>query len=172
MKPHCTLLAIALAAIAMSSCKTTEANYRAAYEKVVADRNGDDDDLGVYGKLRKQINTVEVIAGSDTIPVKMIHVSVTTDKGEAARPMRRYCVAVGQFKQRFNAMSLKERLVAQGYADAFVVATSEPYYYVVASDHDSAADASEALAEFERTAPVAMRDPLPFILADPRTSLR
>lgn len=165
------LPAVALT-VGMGSCRTTEANYRAAYDKAMAGRDSLDVEGEIYGSFRRQLNAAEIIAGTDTIQVKVQHVKVMEEDGTGPAELRAYCVVAGQFKQRFNAMSLRDRLIGDGYAGAFVVETAEPYYYVVASAHDSAKEAADALAGIKEAAPIVMREPVPFILHDPRTSLR
>ena len=72
-----------------------------------------------------------------------------------------------QFKQRFNAVSMRDRLAGSGYPRAFVVQNGEPYYYVVLSSHDTQAEAVKALKSIPTGFPVAMKAPLPYILCRP-----
>lgn len=150
------------------SCKTSEANYRAAYDKTVAARESEDSDETIYGGASRRLDQKIMISGNDTIPVNIKMVSVVAEKGAKAPELNKFMVVVGQFKQKFNAMSLCKRLVDAGYSGAAVVQTSEPYYYVVASSFEKVSDADAAMTDLKKKAPVAMKDPLPFILRDPR----
>ena len=152
----------------LASCKTSEANYRAAYDKAVAARAAEDADNTIYGGASRRLDEKFMISGNDTIPVNIKMVSAVTEKDAPAPVLQKFMIVVGQFKQKFNAMSLCKRLVDAGYQDAAVVQTAEPYYYVVASSYDKVADANKALSELKKKAPVVMKDPLPFILRDPR----
>ena len=78
--------------------------------------------------------------------------------------VKRYNIVVGQFKQVFNARQMRERLMAGGYPDAFIIHTREPLYYVVTQ---TVATPEEALAAYERVKAdrnIVLRDPLPFVL--------
>lgn len=152
---------------AMVSCKTSEANYRAAYQKAVAARETADADEA-YGPARQQPAAQAVIAGSDTIPVVIERVSVVKNDGDAAPQALAYNVVAGRFKQRFNAFSLRDRLVAAGYKGAFVVKNAEPYYFIVAETFATAKEAQAALDCLKADAPVVMNPPLPYILYDSR----
>lgn len=162
------LLIILIFAGIMISCKTSEANYRAAYDKAVAARDAEDGKETIYGGEQRRLNQNFIISGNDTIPVNVKMVSVETEKGAPVPTLHKFMVVAGQFKQKFNAMSFCKRLVEAGYADAAVVRTAEPYYYVVASSFDKITEADSAMADLKKKAPVAMKDPVPFILRDPR----
>ncbi|MDE6612608.1 MAG: SPOR domain-containing protein, partial [Muribaculaceae bacterium] len=73
-------------------------------------------------------------------------------------------VVVAQFKQRFNAFSMRERLADGAYSTAFVVETSEPYYYVVAASYADVTEADRALSEIKQAGDIVLRQPCPFIL--------
>lgn len=158
-----------LAAMAsFTGCKTTEANYKAAYDKAVANRDKDAVDSTIYGRFRQEMKQTVVISGNDTVPISVQHVSVTEGGGGIREYIRPYNIVVGQFKQVFNAKSLRERLVGDGYPRAFVVNTREPYYFVIIGGYDKISEARAALDSLRSSPPVAMRAPLPFILQDPR----
>lgn len=149
------------------SCKTSEKNYREAYEKTMAARQAresGDIDSTIYGRVRRDFGSHQLVVAGDTVEVKVQHVKVTADGGGIPESLMRYSVVVGQFKQLFNARSLRERLFEAGYPAAFVVETAEPYYYVIAGSYNLAEDAVKELRRIEADAPVAMKKPLPFIL--------
>lgn len=164
------LFAFIIVSIALVSCKTTEANYRAAYDKAVAARSDDDSDAeSFYGDASRQLEQRFMMAGNDTVPVSVKMVTPVAEDGKAAaQTSHRFMIVVGQFKQKFNALSLKKRVAAAGYPDAFVVQTSEPYFYVVARSCETITEAAAALKDVKEKAPVAMKAPVPFILRDPR----
>lgn len=167
MKWH-LYIAICVGAVAVSSCKTTEANYRAAYEKAIAGQDGDDaadlDDT-IYGQARKPMDHSTVaLAGGGTADVAVHIVRVTEGGGGTNERLHRYNVVVAQFKQRFNAISYRDRLADNGAPSAFVVETAEPYYYVVLSSHDSLEAAAEALKAYAGKTVIAPKKPCPFIL--------
>lgn len=151
------------------SCKTSEANYRAAYERTVASREEDDKELNtIYGGASRQPSQSYMMNGTDTVNIFVKRVSPLVGEGDEKPEMKQLMLVVGQFKQKFNAQSLRDRVAANGYPGAFVVQTGEPYYYIVAETYDNIAQAAEALDKVRKKAPVVMKDPVPFILRDPR----
>lgn len=173
MKRHLSslqaLAILLLAAMAFTSCKTTEANYRAAYEKALAGRDSVPGyESTIYGKYRRQLRDQTLVCAGDTIDVKVQAVAVTdAPQGGSAADLKKYSVVVGQFKQLFNARSLRDRLVEAGYARTFVVHTAEPYYFIVLDSYESLPQARQLLDSVVANAasmPVAMKAPLPFLL--------
>jgi len=156
---------VILASVALSSCKTTEANYRAAYEKTMAARDSVDalDDT-IYGKERRRGGTKTVETSAGNIEVNIRLVKVTDQGGGTSENLRRYNVVAGQFKQKFNAMSLRNRLADGGYPGAFVVETSEPYYYIIVGSYPTAEEAVKALEALKSSGEKSIRPPCPFIL--------
>lgn len=159
------LILASVALLATAGCKTTEENYRAAYEKAVQARAEQDSiDSTIYGHERRRQQTTTVDTPSGPVEVKVQLVRVTDEGGGIAENLRRFNVVVGQFKQLFNAKSLRERLVDAGYPGAFVVETGEPYYYIVLASFADAAQAKAELEKFEGAGAFAMKAPCPFIL--------
>lgn len=169
---HTLLLILAAAMISaiLAGCKTSEANYRAAYEKAVASR-ADRDSLEqtIYGRHRLGMGSKMAFADGDSAVVKTQRVRVTDGGGGVREWLKAYNVVAGQMKQRFNALSLRERLADNGFPRAFVVETAEPYYYIIVDAYPSEAEAVKACADLRRRTdlPVAMRPPLPFVLHAP-----
>ncbi len=157
---------IAIGSIALFySCKTTEANYRAAYERTIANRDSANGyESAIYGRGRS-IGSQIIVGSGDTIESRSNRVTITPNGGGENITLRHYNVVVGQFKQVFNARSMRKRLVDAGYTDALVVQTSEPYYYVILSTHEVRQKAVEALQAIPEDFPVKLREPLPFILS-------
>lgn len=160
-----SILVILIALLA--SCKTSEANYRAAYEKTKAASEEAQEET-IYNAHRRNLSQQAVIAGGDTIPVVIERVSATVRDGEPQPEIKAYNVVAGRFKQKFNALSLRDRLADAGYSEAMVVQTAEPYYYIIVVTSDSPKDAKAAMERLKADEPISMSDPLPFILHDPR----
>ncbi len=163
------LICLAVAALLATGCKTTEENYRAAYEKAISARQKDDIDTTEFKGFRRELKQSGVVTASgDTIAVRTLIVSLV-DANNAPAPLKRYSIVVGQFKLLFNATSMSERLQDAGFSTAEVVKTGEPYYYVIISTHSSVTDANAAMqALSKQKLPIALNDPLPFILENPR----
>jgi len=161
------ILSTILAVLTLTGCKTTEANYRAAYEtaKERADTGGLDST--VYARIRQEARPGTVKVGNDTMPLVTQHVKPTPVDGETdngVTGLSRYNIVVAQFKQIFNAKSMVRRLKENGYPDAMIVETREPLYYVVASTHNDAASALRGLETIKAQPPLTLRDPFPWVL--------
>ena len=160
-----TILAFAAIAVIATSCKTTEANYKAAYERAV-ERKNEGIDSTVYDAIRREAKpSVIAIDGGVQLPLVTEHVSVTPDNGNTSITLKRYCIVVGKFKQIFNARSMRTRLASSGnYPDAFIVQTREPLYYVCTATCQTPQEAATALEKVKTDKSIVLRSPLPFIL--------
>lgn len=80
-KSAITATLIAALTLGAVSCRTSEANYRAAYEKA---RAGRDDalpiDSTIYGKVRREMRTSVLVAGGDTVAVRVMPVNATSGR--------------------------------------------------------------------------------------------
>ncbi len=158
---HLLLAILALGLLA--GCKTTEANYRSAYDRAVAGRDSAMAfEQTIYGKHRRNVITREVVASTgDTVTMRAM--MVVPAKGYEDVELKPYNVVVGEFKQLFNASSMCTRLRQGGYAGAFVVKNKEPYHYVILSTHNSAEEAVKALKSIKKL-PVATKEPCPYVM--------
>ncbi len=147
------------------SCKTSESNYRQAYETAVAkNREASGVDSTIYARIRNSAQTSDLIAGSDTLPMRTEYVGYTENGGASREMLKRYSVVVGQFKQKFNAREMRARLQANGYPDAFIIHTREPLYYVCTATCQTPQEAATALEKVKTDKSIVLRSPLPFIL--------
>lgn len=154
MRHRSLIPAILLGAVAFVSCKTTEKNYRGAYERAIAvDSTRTSFDQTVYGAHRRAVEHGTITNGTDTIATQRINCKVSPDQKATADSLHRYNVCVASFKQRFNANSVLERLAANGYPSALIVQTPEPYYYVIAFSSNSMPAAAGVLNAFTAQAP-------------------
>ena len=96
--------------------------------------------------------------------MKVQYVRVTEDGGGKAENLLRYNVVAGQFKQKFNAVSMRNRLADGGYPDAFVAQTAEPYYYIIVGSYAAVDEAAKALEALKSAGLKSVRPPCPFIL--------
>ncbi|MCH5347299.1 MAG: hypothetical protein J1E63_09325 [Muribaculaceae bacterium] len=165
MKLTHLLTIITISLLALSACKTTEANYRAAYESAVAGRQGSSPLEGtIYNQFRQNATTRQFRVGNDTIGVRFENIGFPSDGGATRDDMLHYNIVVGGFKQIFNAKAMRDRLNDTGDYNAFVVNTREPLYYVVAFTTDSLELAGQHLDTILQSPPFPMRDGYPFIL--------
>lgn len=160
-----------VAAVALlPACKSSEKNYREAYERAMAGRDGTDSGLDstIYGKMRRDFSLNRMVVNGDTVDVKSQHVRVTADGGGIAESLHRYSVVAAQFKQIFTAKAMRQRLFEAGYPAAFIVETAEPYYYVVTGSYDDVAEAVKAMHRLAADDAFTLKPPLPYILERPQ----
>lgn len=153
------------ALLLLSGCKTTEANYKAAYETAAAHQrertgNVDSPELTQRGALTPSPTTIDGV----TLPLATTWITSVKEKDVAPySSVKKYNVAVARFRQIFNARQMLTRLKADGYPDAFVVKTAEAYF--VATETTSKADSAYiGLEKVKADSSLSLRTPFPFIL--------
>ena len=165
MKYITILLALLLT---LPACKTTEENYRRAYEKTKereAERTPFEETI--YSDIRNQAqnHTLAVGQSGDSVNVRLERVTVADGQTLPGGPMRQYNVVAGQFKQRFHANSLARRMAEKGYPDAFVIQNAEPLYYVVVLSTGTLEEAAEEFKKLQSDSPVTLLEGFPIILS-------
>lgn len=146
--------------VSLFGCHTTEANYRAAYEKAKNHRDSWDGIEGtVYEAIRRESMPSELIFDGVKIPTRKIRVKTVDDK-----PLADRYLIVGQFKQLFTANSMCKRLKEAGYADASLLVTPEPLYYVAATEIESDQAAVAEYLNFFTHPAFSIREPFPWLL--------
>ncbi len=166
MKKLSFLIVLSILTILLHSCKTTEENYRSAYDRAKAARDSSATESAIYGRGRT-MGAQTIVAEGDTIECRIQRVALTEPIDDSVDFSDRFNVVVGQFKQEFNAKSMCKRLRQAGYENAVVVQNGEPYYFVLLSSHETRQAAIEALKAIPDDFPIRMRAPLPYILFTP-----
>ncbi|MDE5745074.1 MAG: SPOR domain-containing protein [Paramuribaculum sp.] len=156
-------IAAAIAAIAFTGCKTTEANYRAAYEIAKQKQENADED-GPAAKLQQFAAPKETVADGITLMMHTEPVGFIADGGATRETLLKYNVVVGRFRQLFNARQMRARLIAAGYDNACVVSTRDAGYYVIAETCATAAEAAKGIERVKTDTSLSLRTPLPYIL--------
>ena len=101
---------IALALVGFASCKTTEANYRAAYEATRATQAAADSDDGLDENTRRLLaknarqKHVTHIVGSDTI--QYVTIFGRLYENQSVERLPQFSVVSNAFSQIFNAQAL------------------------------------------------------------------
>ncbi|MCM1349545.1 MAG: hypothetical protein NC338_09055 [Firmicutes bacterium] len=148
----------------MVACKPTEANYRSAYESAKQKQLTGDSliDQGLIDQQRPK----PLIVGADTLPVRTEYIGYTKGGGADSdrSVVKRYCVVVGKFKQTFNARSMRQRLIDQGYDNALVLHNSLKDYYVIANTTPNAHTARLMLDSVLADTTLRLKAPYPYIL--------
>lgn len=146
------------------ACKTTEANYRAAYEAARAKKDADNQDLMPSGmRLTNYAEPSEVTVDSVTFPMATEYIR-NEDKTIAGRDsVQRYTVVVGAFKQVFNARMLAKRL--SGSAPEVIVFQNGPGMYMVGTmTTPSAREARAELTRVQTDTSVHPAEPFPYVV--------
>ena len=163
---HPLILCALIAALALTGCKTNEANYRAAYEVAKAkqsrniDLDGSGDTSGLHGMDTPRPTTVQGV----TLPMRTETISFTKDGGARQENILRYNIVVGRFRQIFNATQMRQRLMDSGYPQACIVNNRDKVYFVIAHSCATPAQAAEALAKVKADKNLRLTSPLPFVL--------
>lgn len=123
--------------LSAASCKTTEENYKAAYDIAVKKQeSGAGRDVSSYISRERRLNEYKQV-GTDSVRIVIEHVSVVDGPVNNAE---KYGVVVGEFKQVFNARSYRDRINnAENSLEtpAFVVMNAMKQYYVIYRSFDT-----------------------------------
>ena len=137
------LLIVALAAmLGATSCKTSEKNYKAAYDVAKAknvERNKLNDDE-LFDKIEKEKNATNATINGEDVRMETMRVTITDGMPEQ---VRKYNIVAKEFKQVFNARSLRDRLKEEGHDSYVVFEGSNKFYYTIVRGFDNPTEAME-----------------------------
>lgn len=157
------LIFSAIAVSGLFSCKTTEANYRQAYE-TARQKQTEEGDSAITAGLNNQARPRTLVVDGVSLPVVTAGVNVTKDGGMDVKRLKRFNTVAGTFRQIFNARSMRERLMGAGYPDAFILQNAYGTYYVLTLTTSSAEEALANLEKLRTDESLRLRAPLPYIL--------
>lgn len=167
MNRKSVIIALAAAALVATACKTTEENYRRAYETAMAGRTParadslDENTRRQLGMNRKNAYA-KVITGSDTLKVHSLFVKMENDMPYDITPQ--YSVVVNAFTQPFNAQALLKRLREAGFEKSYIFRTGSDDYYVASDGSDDAANVPAMLKRLEAAGNPGARAGFPAII--------
>lgn len=162
MKKMLLFTAVA-AAVMMAGCKTTEANYRAAYEKAKAKGQSTAVDAEVYEQIAKEEGPATLTFGEVSFPGRGQWLLAVDLSDVPAGKVKKFSVVNGKFRQQFNARSMTKRLREAGFDSAFVARDRETNYYSVAASVDNATEAAVILDSLKIKGKGAIA-PFPYII--------
>ena len=145
--------------LALVGCHTTEENYKAAYDKAV-EKTRQNRGLEWEEKQAERVQVNTEIDG-DSVRVKRYHFNVVDDKPDVAK---KYAVVTGEFQQKFNAMSMRDRYRKEGHQSYVVYHAKEKTYFVVVNAYDDLAVAAAFIRIMPQKSKVKPTVPLPWIL--------
>lgn len=123
--------------LSVASCKTTEENYKAAYDIAVKKQeSGAGKEVSTIISQEKRKREYQLI-GNDSIRVKTEYISIIDGP---VNNVEKYGIVVGEFKQVFNARSYRNRInniENDSVNPAFVVMNRMKQYYVIYRSFES-----------------------------------
>lgn len=139
------MVAAMMSVVCVTSCKTSEENYKAAYDVALRRQvGGAGRDVSGFIQREQNIAQLQAVEG-DT--VRIVTENVRMIDGNDA-DIKAYSVVVGNFKQVFNARSYSKRINnAESDAPSYVVMNPEKNYYVVYRGFDTKEEAAKMLRQ-------------------------
>ena len=153
MKKYTLICAAVCAAIAFTSCKSSESAYKQAYMKAKQQEElqqrqqaeqqtaavQQSENAVVTPLQEKAANNTKVLDNGDNVQVRQETVSVVNGEG-----LNNFSVVVGSFSLKANAEGLQQTLNNQGYNAQVVVnnQVSPAMYRVVATSFDTKGEAA------------------------------
>ena len=139
-----TLLCVGLcAAMAFTSCKSSESAYKKAYEKAKQNETQTTqqapavEQTAVVAPVEaKPATEVRTVDNLDNVSVRPENVSLISGAG-----LKAYSVVVGSFGLQSNAEGLQQRLNAAGYSAQIVKNEEKNMFRVIATTFDNKYDA-------------------------------
>ena len=154
MKKYMILCAGLCAAMAFTSCKSSESAYKKAYEKAKAQEAAaveTNTEANVVAPIEeKPIDEVRVVDNADNVQVRQEQVSLIDGSG-----LKNFSVVVGSFSLRANADGLQQRLKEAGYDAQIVKNADRNMFRVVATTFADKASAAQSRNELRAKYPVA-----------------
>ncbi|MBQ3769415.1 MAG: SPOR domain-containing protein [Prevotella sp.] len=157
MKKYIVLCAGICAAMAFTSCKSSESAYKQAYLKAKAQEEAqtpaqqENVEQNVVAPLQERPATnTRVLDNADNVSVRQENVTVVSGAG-----LKNFSVVVGSFSLRANADGLQQTLRSVGY-DAQIVlnsAVQPAMYRVVATTFDTKAEAAASRNDLQAKYP-------------------
>ena len=157
-----TIVALVLASVMMTSCHSSEKNYREAYEKA-AERRKTGIGAETYAKIEAERQRYTHVINGDSVRMVYVNANVAIDSTDAVSP---YNVVVATFSQRMNAQSYRDRLREEcGFKGSYVLFGSpDKQYYVVLQGFDDKEQAAALLHDIDKKVCLKILEPLPWIL--------
>lgn len=163
-----TKLIVAAAVLALTGvagCKTSEKNYRDAYEIAKQKQtSGDEDIADMTQRVKDSRMPRPTMVEGDSLMMLTEAVGYPKDGGATRENVRRYNVVVGKFKQIFNAKAMRTRLMDAGYKDAMVLSDRFNEYYVVAATCSTPAEAKAVISRIGGDSSLKLQAPFPWVL--------
>lgn len=136
----------AVAAMALTGCKPTEKNYRAAYDAALNKRQQTQAALDADGLISEDAPRLRVVQGDS------IYLINDVLRPNGVSKLKYMNVVVAKFKMPTNARAGAEALKAKGY-DAFAARATGDNWYIVGGAFDTLDSAREFIRRFRKENP-------------------
>ncbi len=156
---HC--LTVVMIVLLVTSCRTTEENYRGAYE--LAKASGERQDSLVSTLIANEQAPTIVNVGDETMKLRKEYVSLVNEDGVPKNKLKQYNIVVGRFRQIFNARSMASRMSSLGY-ESYVLVDRTPAYFVAVASTDSIEEALQLYKSVVADNRVVYKSPFPWVL--------
>lgn len=162
---HLTLHLVAAAMIiTITSCHSNEMNYKAAYDKAM-EKYRDGVGTDEYERILAEKTRPNYVVNGDSIKLETMRVNVTDD---SATVMKNYSVIVAQFKQKFNAITLRDRLhKEEGFPSYVLFGGPEKKYYVAVKGFEELDVAAAFVKTIDKSVKIKILEPRAWILERP-----
>ena len=153
MKKYFVLCVGFCAALAMTSCKSSESAYKKAYEKAKAQEQAQpaqtQEPVNVVAPVEtKPVTETRVVDNVDNVQVRQEDYSLVSGAG-----LKNFSVVVGAFSVRANAEGLQQQLKDAGYDAQIVKNEARNLYRVITATFDSKSEAARSRNEFRAKYP-------------------
>ena len=153
MKKYFVLCVGFCAALAMTSCKSSESAYKKAYEKAKAQEQAQpaqtQEPVNVVAPVEtKPVTETRVVDNVDNVQVRQEDYALVSGAG-----LKNFSVVVGAFSVRANAEGLQQQLKDAGYDAQIVKNEARNLYRVIAATFDSKSEAARSRNEFRAKYP-------------------
>ena len=156
------IVAVMVATVMMTSCHSSEKNYREAYEKAV-ERRKTGIGAETYAKIEAERQRYTHVINGDSVRMVYVNANVAIDSTDAVSPFN---VVVATFSQRINAKSYRDRLREEcGFKGSYVLyGGPEKQYFVVLQGFEDKEQAAALLHDIDKKVCLKILEPLPWIL--------
>ena len=122
------------------------------------------DGLGVeeFERIEAEKHRATAVVNGDSVRVVALHTNVF---GDSASVAKRYGVVVAQFKQKFNATSMRDRLrKEEGFPSYVLFGGPEKKYFVIVKGFDELDVAAAFLKTIDTHVRIKVLEPVPWII--------
>ena len=153
---------MAMAGVLLTSCHSSEKNYREAYEKAM-ERRQTGIGAETYARIEAERQKYTTVINGDSVRLVYVNANVAIDSTDMAHE---YNVVVATFSQRINAKSYRDRLREEcGLVDSYVLyGGNDKQYFVVAQGFGDKEAAGAFLHDINNKVCLKILEPLPWIL--------